>query len=92
MAVEYFDMDVKIQSRKYAFKCHRKDDKAYPVSSIAFHPVHGESSMSDIPSLKVVEQNRIEPAPKFLHTSYPLFFISLFFDIFYPRYFCHRRM
>lgn len=41
MAVEYFDLDVKFQSRKYAFKCHRKEDRAFPVSSIAFHPLHG---------------------------------------------------
>ena len=59
MAVEYFDMDIKIQSRKYAFKCHRKDDKAYPVSSIAFHPVHGESFISNISESSRTEWNRI---------------------------------
>lgn len=43
--MEYFDLDAKTQSRKYAFKCHRKDDKAYPINSIAFHPIHGKTSI-----------------------------------------------
>mmetsp|Transcript_19142 Transcript_19142/g.18483 ORF Transcript_19142/g.18483 Transcript_19142/m.18483 type:complete len:326 (+) Transcript_19142:156-1133(+) len=41
VAVEYFDSDPKVQARKYAFKCHRKGDRAFPVSSIAFHPIFG---------------------------------------------------
>lgn len=41
VAVEYFDVDESIQNKKYAFKCHRKDDKAYPVNAIAYHPVYG---------------------------------------------------
>ena len=41
VAIEYFDSDANTQGRKYAFKCHRRDDRAFPVSSIAFHPIYG---------------------------------------------------
>jgi hypothetical protein len=30
------------QAKKYAFKCHRKGDKAFPVNAIAFHPGFGK--------------------------------------------------
>lgn len=43
--MEYFDNSEQVQSRKYAFKCHRRSeagrDVVYPVNSIAFHPVFG---------------------------------------------------
>jgi len=42
VAIEYFEMDADSQSLKYAFKCHRKADVAYPVNAIAYHPVYGE--------------------------------------------------
>lgn len=39
MAVEYLDsMPTK---RNYTFKCHRKDNKAYPINTVAFHPKYG---------------------------------------------------
>lgn len=41
VAIEYFDMSPESQTKKYAFKCHRKGDLAYPVNTIAFHPVYG---------------------------------------------------
>lgn len=43
--MEYFDNNEQVQSRKYAFKCHRRSeagrDLVYPVNAIAFHPVFG---------------------------------------------------
>jgi len=39
VAVEYFEENM--QSNKYAFKCHRSGGVAYPVNTMAFHPVHG---------------------------------------------------
>lgn len=41
IAVEYFDSTAEIQQKKYAFKCHRKGDLAYPVNALAAHPVYG---------------------------------------------------
>lgn len=45
VAWEYFNLDPAFQSRKYAFKCHRvkkgNEEIAYPVNSIAFHPIFG---------------------------------------------------
>ncbi|KAH9815526.1 WD40-repeat-containing domain protein [Melampsora americana] len=42
VAVEFFDPSPEIQSKKYAFKCHRqtidKVDTIYPVNALAFHP------------------------------------------------------
>ncbi len=42
IAVEFFDQSPEIQSRKYAFKCHRRVvnevDTVYPVNAIAFNP------------------------------------------------------
>lgn len=29
------------QDNKYAFKCHRKGDKVFPVNAMAFHPIYG---------------------------------------------------
>jgi len=46
VAVEYFDINPNVQSKKYAFKCHRLPDKItgrqliFPVNTIAFHPIH----------------------------------------------------
>jgi cell cycle arrest protein BUB3 len=41
VAVEYFDPSPEIQSKKYAFKCHRLMqngvDVVFPVNSISFH-------------------------------------------------------
>lgn len=43
--MEYFDNNEQVQSRKYAFKCHRRSeagrDLVYPVNAIAFHPSFG---------------------------------------------------
>jgi len=41
VAIEYFDLTPEVQSRKYAFKCHRKGDIAYPVNALAYHPIYG---------------------------------------------------
>lgn len=41
VAIEYFDSAAEIQALKYAFKCHRKDDLAYPVNCIEFNPLFG---------------------------------------------------
>ncbi|CAH1444983.1 unnamed protein product [Lactuca virosa] len=45
VAMEFFDLSPAGQSKKYAFKCHRKSeagrDIVYPVNAIAFHPVYG---------------------------------------------------
>ena len=30
-----------LNTKKYAFKCHRVNDIIYPVNDIAFHPIHG---------------------------------------------------
>lgn len=46
VAVEYVDLNVEVQKKKYAFKCHRAKDKetleetAYPVHAISFHPIY----------------------------------------------------
>ncbi|KAL6013118.1 hypothetical protein ACLOJK_003610 [Asimina triloba] len=45
VAMEFFDLSEAGQSKKYAFKCHRKSeagrDTVYPVNAIAFHPIYG---------------------------------------------------
>lgn len=45
VAMEFFDLSESGQSKKYAFKCHRKSeagrDIVYPVNAIAFHPIYG---------------------------------------------------
>ncbi|XP_041991433.1 mitotic checkpoint protein BUB3.1-like isoform X2 [Salvia splendens] len=45
VAMEFFDLSETGQSKKYAFKCHRKSeagrDIVYPVNAIAFHPIYG---------------------------------------------------
>lgn len=41
IAIEYFDLDDNIQAAKYAFKCHRKEDLAFPVNSLEYHPIYG---------------------------------------------------
>lgn len=45
VAMEFFDTSEAGQSKKYAFKCHRKTeagrDIVYPVNAIAFHPIYG---------------------------------------------------
>jgi cell cycle arrest protein BUB3 len=30
-----------LNTKKYAFKCHRVNDIIYPVNYIVFHPIHG---------------------------------------------------
>jgi cell cycle arrest protein BUB3 len=44
VAVEFFDPSPEAQTKKYAFKCHRKTvdgvETAFPVNTVAFHPVH----------------------------------------------------
>mmetsp|Transcript_63818 Transcript_63818/g.201881 ORF Transcript_63818/g.201881 Transcript_63818/m.201881 type:complete len:245 (+) Transcript_63818:84-818(+) len=45
VAMEYFDTGEEAQAKKYAFKCHRRNeggrDIVYPVNAVAFHPVFG---------------------------------------------------
>lgn len=45
VAVEYFDASPDIQSKKFAFKCHRQisgdEEIVYPVHSLAFHSIYG---------------------------------------------------
>jgi len=45
VAIEYFDTSVKVQKKKYAFKCHRKQvgktQTLYPVNAIAYHIGYG---------------------------------------------------
>ncbi|GAA5898893.1 hypothetical protein JCM8208_005422 [Rhodotorula glutinis] len=45
VAVEFFDPAADVQAKKYAFKCHRQVvegvDTVYPVTGLAFNPVHG---------------------------------------------------
>lgn len=45
VAIEFFDPSDAAQSKKYAFKCHRKSDgkvqTLFPVNALAFHPIHG---------------------------------------------------
>lgn len=49
VAIEYFDESPAVQAQKYAFKCHREEDKetkvdtVYPVNAIAFHPTYTRS-------------------------------------------------
>lgn len=38
IAIEYFEENAK--NKSYAFKCHRKNDKAYPINAIAMNPVY----------------------------------------------------
>eukprot|EP00606_Chrysophyceae_sp_TOSAG23-5_P001533 GSChrysophyteH2.ASY1.ANO1.1358.1 assembled CDS len=42
VAVEFVDKgNDEAQKKKYAFKCHRRDDTAYPVNAVAWHPSRG---------------------------------------------------
>eukprot|EP01027_Heterolobosea_sp_BB2_P003958 GEZU01005955.1.p1 GENE.GEZU01005955.1~~GEZU01005955.1.p1 ORF type:complete len:191 (+),score=35.35 GEZU01005955.1:591-1163(+) len=45
VAIEYFDPSPEVQSKKYAFKCHRTSangvDTLYPVNAMAYHPIYG---------------------------------------------------
>jgi len=45
VAIEYFDPSPKVQKKKYAFKCHRKQvgksQTLYPVNAIAYHSGYG---------------------------------------------------
>jgi cell cycle arrest protein BUB3 len=45
VAMEYFDPNPNVQSKKYAFKCHRvkngEIEDVYPINAVAFHPVLG---------------------------------------------------
>ncbi|EIM89377.1 WD40 repeat-like protein [Stereum hirsutum FP-91666 SS1] len=50
IAVEFIDPSPEVQSKKYAFKCHRQTiddvDHVYPVNSLAFHPVYNTFASS----------------------------------------------
>lgn len=45
VAMEFFDTSEAAQSKKYAFKCHRKSengrDTVFPVNAMSFHPIYG---------------------------------------------------
>jgi len=41
VAVEHVNQDPAAQKMNYAFRCHRKDNVAYPVNAVDFHPVNG---------------------------------------------------
>ncbi|XP_049850995.1 uncharacterized protein LOC126324530 [Schistocerca gregaria] len=45
VAMEYIDPSSEVQAKKYIFKCHRVNidgiDYAYPVNTIAYHPIQG---------------------------------------------------
>jgi len=41
LAVEYFDLDPTVQSKKYAFKCHRRGELAFPVNAICYNQHFG---------------------------------------------------
>ncbi|PIN19758.1 Mitotic spindle checkpoint protein BUB3, WD repeat superfamily [Handroanthus impetiginosus] len=45
VAMDFFDLSEAGQSKKYAFKCHRRSeagkDIVYPVNAIALHPIYG---------------------------------------------------
>jgi cell cycle arrest protein BUB3 len=48
VSVEYFDPSPEVQSKRYAFKCHRRPsptekdvDQVWSVNSLAFHPTYG---------------------------------------------------
>ncbi|CAI5503160.1 unnamed protein product [Closterium sp. Naga37s-1] len=45
VAMEFFDPSETAQTKKYAFKCHRRSeggrDTVFPVNAIAFHPIYG---------------------------------------------------
>lgn len=45
VAMEFFDLGDEAQAKKYAFKCHRRNeggrDVVYPVNAIAFNAAHG---------------------------------------------------
>ncbi|KAK0555060.1 mitotic spindle checkpoint protein Bub3 [Tilletia horrida] len=46
VSVDFFDPAIEVQSKKYAFKCHRQPseegiDTVYPINALAFHPTLG---------------------------------------------------
>jgi len=45
VAIEYFDTSAKVQKKKYAFKCHRKQvgktQTLYPVNAMSYHQGYG---------------------------------------------------
>lgn len=48
VSVEYFDPAPEVQSRRYAFKCHRRPsptekdvDQVWSVNALVFHPIYG---------------------------------------------------
>lgn len=34
-------MAPEVQAKKYAFKCHRQGDFAFPINAISYHPMYG---------------------------------------------------
>ena len=54
VGIEYFELNAEQQSKKYAFKCHRRGDVAYPINALAFHPVHGNIAFSNLFQLLLV--------------------------------------
>lgn len=53
VAMEYFDNSEQVQTKKYAFKCHRRSeagrDVVFPVNAIAFHPIFGTFATGGMP-------------------------------------------
>ncbi|GKC62630.1 mitotic checkpoint protein BUB3.1 [Tanacetum coccineum] len=64
VVMEFFELTEAGQSKKYAFKCHRKSeagrDIVYPVNAISFHLVH-EPDAIFVSSVNEVE---VKPNPK----------------------------
>ena len=56
--MEYFDNSEQVQTKKYAFKCHRKSeagrDVVFPVNAIAFHPIFGTFATGGMPTSSLV--------------------------------------
>lgn len=56
VAMEYFDNSEQVQTKKYAFKCHRRSeagrDVVFPVNAIAFHPTFGTFATGGMPLVK----------------------------------------
>nr|GEY12616.1 mitotic checkpoint protein BUB3.1 [Tanacetum cinerariifolium] len=83
VVIEFFELTEASQSKKYAFKCHRKSkvgrDIVYPVNAIAFHLVCGTFSTCGCDSFVNVwdgnNKKRLYQYPK-----YPTSFAALSFN------------
>ncbi|KAJ0801108.1 putative transcription factor WD40-like family [Helianthus annuus] len=69
VAMEFFDLTEAGQSKKYAFKCHRKSeagrDIVYPVNTIAFHPVSASSPKPlNPPPTDIPQKPKPTPTPQ----------------------------